>query len=274
MSLTPDADLIREVETIAAQAAEKILTIYESDFAVRKKSDGSPVTEADLVAHAHILGALKGLDADVPIVSEEDEEHDTGSRYGYAQFWLVDPLDGTRGFTNRNGDFTVNIALVERTQAVLGTVFWPIRGACFSGARGMPATRTEPDGSRREIRVTGKSAHPLKIAITRSRNNYLLRQFTGELEGCEEVRRGSAIKSCLVAEGAADVYPAFSETWYWDTAASQALLEAAGGQLTDLHLTPLRYDLTKGLRNPRFVAAGVDASLWKHAIPSTAMGSW
>lgn len=274
MILNLDSGLVQEVESIAARAAREILAIYESGFAVRDKPDGSPVTEADLAAHALIVEALGDLYPGIPIVSEEDEEHDVDGDHGYAQFWLVDPLDGTRGFADRNGDFTVNIALVEKTQAVLGSVFWPLRGACFSGARGLGATRTDADGSRHEIRVSGKTAHPLKAAITRSRNNYLLRQFTGELEGCEEVRRGSAIKSCLVAEGAADVYPAFSATWYWDTAASQALVEAAGGQLTDLHLAPLRYDLRKGLRNPRFIATGVDASLWKNALPSGVYGDW
>lgn len=267
MPLTVDAALLQAVEGIAREAAATILSVYETDFAVRNKSDGSPVTEADMAAHELIKARLAGLDPEVAVVSEEDDSHRALRTSAYDQFWLVDPLDGTRGFTNRNGDFAVNIGLVQGTKAVLGVVNWVVRGLSFAGARGIAATCTDEAGEVRHIRVSERSEHPLTLAISRSRNNPLTRRFTEDLGSDKQLQRGSAIKSCLVASGEADLYPAFSETWYWDTAAPQAMLEAAGGLLTDLHLEPLRYDLSKGLRNPKFIAAGVDPELWRHALP-------
>jgi 3'(2'), 5'-bisphosphate nucleotidase len=269
-----DAELLHEVGAIASEAAKIILGYYGADYAVRHKTDGSPVTEADLAAHSLIRDRLRTLTPSIPVVSEEDEPGQHTSYDDYTQFWLVDPLDGTRGFTDQTGDFAVNIALVNGTEAVLGVVHWPLRAASYRGAQGMPATRHDADGLIQEISVSGKSERPLTLVTSRSRNNPLTRRFVEALEPCEQFQRGSAIKTCLVAEGSADLYPAFGETSYWDTAAPQALLEAAGGQLTDLDLNPLRYDLSKGMLNPSFIAFGAARELWRHALPAPGDRYW
>ena len=274
LAIEPNRELLDALTRLADRAAELILDIYQTDFRVDRKSDGSPVTEADLGADSLICEGLQELDRTVPIISEEGDAWAHDGLSPAETFWLVDPLDGTRGFTNRNGDFTINIALVRDAAPVAGVVHWPVEGACYAGAKGVPATRRGRDGSMHTIATRNRACGPLTIASSRSRNNPLTREFVEQLEPCEVMHRGSSLKSCLVAEGTADLYPAFSETWYWDTAAPQALLEAAGGALTDLHLVPLRYDLNAGLRNPRFIAYGADPARWKAALPRDALSPW
>lgn len=270
MTVTVSKELLHHVAAIAGRAASAILEVYETDFDVSDKADGSPVTQADLAANELICAALKALAPTIPIVSEEGE-HALPAGTDADVFWLVDPLDGTRGFANRTDDFTVNIALVRTGRPVLGVVHWPVRGACYCGAQGTIATRRDPDGSTSIINTVEAVGRPLAVVTSRTRSNPHVRAFLDGLDGAQVQQRGSALKSCLVAEGAADVYPGFSETCYWDTAAPQAVLEAAGGALTDLKLQPLRYQLELGVKNPRFIAFGTSPDRWRHAIPPSAI---
>lgn len=248
-------ELLDGIIPIARSAGAVIMDVYATDFTVRGKSDASPVTEADERAEALIVDGLARLAPDIPVVAEEAVAAGTIPATG-RRFWLVDPLDGTKEFISRNGEFTVNIALVEDGEPMLGVVFAPALGQLFAGIRGNGAFR-EVSGGRRPIAVRAVPAEGLTVIASRSHGDpAALEAFLAGRKVASLRNAGSSLKICLVAAGEADLYPRLGRTMEWDIAAAHAVLAAAGGQLTDTSGAPLRYG-KPGFANPHFVARGL-----------------
>jgi len=254
---------------IAREAGRAILDVYgRDDFAVSRKSDNSPLTEADQVAHGIISGALAKLDASLPILSEESAPADHAERRKWHRYWLVDPLDGTKEFLKRNGEFTVNIALVAEHRSVLGAVYAPVLDRMYLGHVAHGAWRCDAANAPKPIAVRDAGS-PLRVVGSRSHPSPELAAYLARLPPHEITDMGSSLKICLVAEGAADIYPRLGPTSEWDTAAAQAILESAGGRMIDLAGRPLRYNSKDGLLNPHFLAFGDQRRDWLGPIQST-----
>ncbi len=253
----------------AEAAASRIMAVYATDFAVERKDDASPVTAADHAADEILREQLPAI-APLPVLSEETRAPAFETRRRWERLWLVDPLDGTSGFVARSGEFAVNVALIEQGSPVLGVILLPARGVAYLAARGRGAYRLGADGPV-PIRTRRPVAPPLVVATSRSRRNRRAHAFVEalgkSLGEVEVVRVGSAIKSCLVAEGAADVYPGFSPTSEWDTAAAQIIVEEAGGALVDTSGAPLRYNRRPVLDNPPFLVLGDPDFDWFSRVP-------
>lgn len=261
--LTVDERLIEAIVEIAYTAADSILAVYESKtIDVEEKSDYSPLTAADLASHKAIVQALAALDPAIPILSEESDAVDYAVRKTWTQYWLVDPLDGTKEFIARNPEFTVNIALIDQGVPVLGVVQVPPTGMCYVGSAQFGARRRASRGADWE-RVQSRTFNPDKaFAVVASRHHGqsalsgLFERFEAQFGQFSVENIGSALKICLCADGQADLYPRLAPTCEWDTAAAQAVLEAAGGVLVDDQGKPLRYNTKESLKNPYFFAIG------------------
>ena len=249
---------------IARRAGAAIMEVYRRGFDVETKADGSPLTQADRRAHELITAGLAELTPALPVLSEESRTVPYSERRDWRQFWLVDPLDGTKEFVKRNGEFTVNIALIEADEAILGVVHTPARGLSHWGWRGGGAHRQQLDGPAESIGVRRDSRRPVIVA-SRSHGRDVLDRFLTRVErqrgGYELTSLGSALKICLIAEGGGDIYPRFGLTCEWDTAAAHCVLSAAGGRLTNLHGTTLRYN-KEDILNPWFIAVGASDFDW------------
>ena len=256
------AGLLEPVAELAQQAGEKILVVYNSDeFSVEEKADKSPLTAADLASHHAIVDGLTALTPDIPILSEESASLPYTERSLWQTYWLVDPLDGTREFIKRNGEFTVNIALIEDGVPVLSVVYVPVTGVSYLACKGQGAFKQEA-GERRAIKVRKLGTGPLMVVGSRSHRGESLNQFLEKLGEHDMVGMGSSLKLCLVAEGAADIYPRLGLTSEWDTAAAQCVVEQAGGYVTDTSMQPLRYNTKDSLLNPFFLVFGDDGRDW------------
>ena len=241
--------MLEEVVLIAQKAAKAVLEVYGSGFGVRTKDDASPVTEADERAHDVIVPALAALTPGVPVISEEGARPDAGER-----FWLVDPLDGTKEFIERNGEFTINIALVENCRPTLGVVLAPAAGRLFAGSPGLAFA--EERGERRAIACRCTPPEGVTVLTSRSHQDAdPIKDFLSGRRVARIISAGSSLKFCLIACGEADLYPRLGRTMEWDTAAGHAVLASAGGQVTTLDGAELRYG-KPGLANPAFVAFG------------------
>jgi 3'(2'), 5'-bisphosphate nucleotidase len=257
------AQLLPHAAAIARRAGHEILAVYESaDFAVTTKSDTSPVTAADLRAHRLIVAALRELTPDVPVLSEEAAHIPFAQRAQWQRYWLVDPLDGTREFLARNGQFTVNIALIQGHAPVLGVVHVPQRELSYQGLPGAGAWCAAAGAAAQPLRVSARAHLPVRVAASRAHRGDSLAPFLERLGEHELLAVGSALKFCLVAEGAADVYPRLGPTSEWDTAAAHAVLVGAGGGVSCLDGTPLLYNVRDELLNPFFVAYGPSDRDW------------
>jgi 3'(2'), 5'-bisphosphate nucleotidase len=259
----PDSELLAAVRGIARRAGREILEVYGTDFQASAKQDDSPLTEADLRAHRAIIAELTRLTPGLPILSEESAEEVSWEQRQYWQrYWLVDPLDGTKEFIARNGEFTVNIALIEGNRPVLGVVHIPVADTTYSGAPGTGAWRESGDRPPLPIAARRLALPPLRILGSRSHGSPKLAAKL-EAMGPHEFRAaGSSIKLCLIADGSADFYPRLGGSSEWDIAAGQAIVEAAGGQVVSLaDGESLRYN-KPDLLNPKFLAYG-DPSLWR-----------
>ncbi|MFO1406285.1 MAG: 3'(2'),5'-bisphosphate nucleotidase CysQ [Steroidobacteraceae bacterium] len=256
------AALMAGVQDAVTAASTAILEVYASSHGVEYKSDDSPITRADRAAHEILSARLAMLTPSIPVLSEESTAaHDYAVRRGWGELWLVDPLDGTKEFINRNGEFTVNVALVRDGEPVLGVVAAPALGLTYWAARGHGAWCRHDGESARPIHVR-PAADPLVVVGSRSHRGDSLDAVLERL-GPHELRpMGSALKICLVAEGTADLYPRLGPTSEWDTAAAQAVLEVAGGALTTLDGAPLRYNRRDTLLNPHFLAYGDASRHW------------
>ncbi|MEW6168301.1 MAG: 3'(2'),5'-bisphosphate nucleotidase CysQ [Pseudomonadota bacterium] len=265
MTLAISPSLLDDIIALARTAGDRILAIYESDFAVGRKDDDSPLTQADLASHRAIVDGLAAIAPEIPVLSEEGAETPFATRGTWARYWLVDPLDGTKEFVKRNGEFTVNIALVEHHVPVLGVVYAPALNTVYAGARGLGALRIL--GKLREPLRTRASASRPTFVVTRSHRDATLDALLAKLPAHEAVSRGSSLKFCLVAEGSADLYPRTGPTSEWDTAAGQCVVECAGGEVLRLpELSPLRYNEKDSLLNPGFVVIGDPAAGWRERM--------
>lgn len=245
--------LLPPVIALAHEAGRQILQIYEDDFAVTAKADASPLTAADLASHRTIVAGLQTLTPDIPILSEESAAIDTAERLSWPRFWLVDPLDGTKEFIKRNGEFTVNIALIEQHQPVLGVVLIPVEDRCYYAARGYGAFCRSGSTEAHLISVSQPCHDPVRVVGSRSHAGAAQQRFLERLGWHELLSVGSSLKFCLIAEGRADVYPRFGPTSEWDTAAAQAIVEQAGGRVVTLQGERLLYNTRESLLNPHFL---------------------
>jgi 3'(2'), 5'-bisphosphate nucleotidase len=259
---TQPADLLPAVLDAVAEASVAIMEVYASSHDVEYKSDESPITRADRAAHEILAARLGRIAPSIPVLSEEAESsHALAVRGTWTQLWLVDPLDGTKEFISRNGEFTVNVALVRDHRPVLGVVAAPALGLTYYATERGGAFRRKDGGPAEPIRVR-RAADPLVVVGSRSHRGDSLDAVLARL-GAHELRpMGSALKICLVAEGSADFYPRLGLTSEWDTAAAQAVLEIAGGALTRLDGSPLRYNERDTLLNPHFMAFGDGSRPW------------
>ena len=238
---------------IVAAAGSVILEVYETNFDVQTKSDESPLTVADLSAHKIIEAGLQELTPDIPIISEESEPPSYAIRSQWQRYWLVDPLDGTKEFVKKNGEFTVNIALINNHKAILGIVYVPVSKKTYIGCDGFGAQIIEADKTKKIIHVSKKTNKLIRIVGSRSHQGDSLKNFLSQIENYELQPMGSSLKFCLIAEGLADVYPRYGPTSEWDTAAAQAVVEQAGGLVLKTDGTPLLYNTKDNILNPDFI---------------------
>jgi 3'(2'), 5'-bisphosphate nucleotidase len=248
------ARLLPEILALAERAGRVILEHYREGVAVRAKADASPVTIADEAAEAVILAGLAELTPEIPVVAEETVAAGHVPEVDEGRFWLVDPLDGTKEFISRNGEFTVNIALVEGKEPVLGVVLAPALGKIWWGAGGFGARMRDQSGER-PIAARKRPAQGAVAVASRSHSDQATEAFLDQEGVAERISAGSSLKFCLVAEGRADLYPRFGRTMEWDVAAGHAVLAAAGGRVTTQDGAPFLYR-KPGFENPAFIARG------------------
>lgn len=253
---------LKPVVALAVEAGRKILEIYHSDFRIGFKDDDSPLTAADLAAHHCLVEGLQALRPIYPVLSEESAELPYEERSEWETYWLIDPLDGTKEFIKRNGEFTVNIALIHLHQPVLGVVYAPVLGTCYFASEGCGAYKKVGDQEPRQIYVRAKAPERLTVVGSRSHQTAELATYLRRLGEHDLKSVGSSLKLCLVAEGEADLYPRIGLTSEWDTAAAHCIVEAAGGGVTDLCGQPLRYNAKPSLLNPYFLVFGDTSREW------------
>ncbi|MEM1264090.1 MAG: 3'(2'),5'-bisphosphate nucleotidase CysQ [Pseudomonadota bacterium] len=261
-------DLRTAAAVIARDAAAAILTVYERDFDVQSKEDRTPLTEADLAAHAVIVDQLVQLTPAVPCVSEEGDLAPFSERGKWHRYWLIDPLDGTKEFVNRNGEFTVNIALIEGGYPVLGVVHVPVKNMTYSGGEKLGAFVQTGDAAEQPIQVATRCENPIRVVASRSHRGANLDPWLEALPETAFVPCGSSLKFCHIAAGDADVYPRFGPTSEWDTGAAQAVVEGAGGRVMTLDGKRLRYNSKESVLNPYFIVAGSEDHDWLRAAPN------
>lgn len=264
MTVTPQrlTELLPQVVDLARQAGREIMRVYDGHFDVMLKDDDSPLTAADIASQNVIAAGLRSLAPDIPLLAEESAAADVAGRRSWRTLWLVDPLDGTREFVKRNGEFTVNIALVHDHVPLLGVLYAPVAGLSYYAIRGAGAECQDSDGRRRPLHVTGHCQEPPRVLASRSHRGARIDALLQQIGAHEIVSVGSALKFARLAEGAADFYPRLSPTSEWDTAAGQVIVEAAGGQVTDLHGAPLRYNARDTLVNSDFIAWADPSRQW------------
>ena len=256
-------NLVNDVLEISRQAGKKILEIYETNFSVTNKDDNSPLTAADVAAHKIICAGLKTLSPNMPILSEESAQIDFDTRKNWNQYWLVDPLDGTREFIKRNGEFSVNIALIEGHRSIMGVIHIPVSEESYTGILENGSYKHHRNGEITRINVKKTHDNNITVAGSRSHANPKLKTFINRLEEAEVLSIGSSLKFCIVAEGRADIYPRFGPTSEWDTAAAQCIVEEAGGIVVDTNFNPLRYNTKVSLLNPSFIVIADKDFDWK-----------
>ncbi len=256
------AKLMPAVVELSKQAGQRILDIYQQDFDVIQKQDNSPVTIADMAAHAVIDDGLEEIAAEFPVLSEESTTIPLDDRVRWETYWLVDPLDGTREFIKRNGEFTVNIALIHNHQPILGSIYVPVTDVSYYAAKGLGAYKQQQAASAEPIHVCKQRRKKLIIAGSRSHQTPELVRFLANLGDYELLSIGSSLKSCLVAEGKADIYPRLGPTSEWDTAAAHCIVEQAGGFLTDTNMQTIPYNTKESLLNPPFFVFGDSSVNW------------
>lgn len=273
MSFDPETAqrLTREALSIAHAAGRRIVEVYGGkDCEVNYKSDDTPVTTADLAAHDIIIDQLRDLMPRLPVLSEESDHISFEERTQWSTYWLVDPLDGTQEFLRRNGEFSVNIALVDKNRPIAGVIVAPVLGIAYFASIGNGAYKQVGNKPPEPIHV--RSA-PKPVTVARSRSPTTgprMQQFLDGLGEHDEIPMGSALKSCLVAEGVADVYARLGPTGEWDTAAAQCIVEEAGGYFRDVHRQVLTYNRRESLINPNFLVFGDDQVDWVQHLPPEA----
>ncbi len=259
--------LEQPIIALARGAGELILGVYETEFEVNNKADESPVTAADMCAHEHIVAGLRDITPDIPVLSEEASQISFEQRQQWSRYWLVDPLDGTREFVKRNGEFAVIIALIEEHQPTLGVVHAPVQQQTYFASRGNGAYKKYNDEQPEvAIHVQPSVADCIRVAGSRSHSNQRLRDYLQRLGKYNIINMGSILKACLVAEGKADLYPRLGPTSEWDTAAAQCIVEEAGGAILTTEMQPMRYNTKESLLNPAFFVFGDLSKDWSQFL--------
>lgn len=254
--------VLDQLVDISRRAGLAILEWYEGDMGITQKADDSPLTRADLASHELINTELIRLWPEIPVLSEESADIPWETRRSWQQYWLVDPLDGTKEFINRNGEFTVNIALIRDHQPVMGVVHVPVTDISYFGASGVGAFRQQGSGPSTAINTRQPAATPAIVVGSRSHANPELATQLEALGPHELISMGSSLKFCRLAEGLADFYPRLGPTCEWDTAAAQAVVEAAGGQVVKIDGSPLGYNSKEIYLNPHFFVIGDPERDW------------
>jgi 3'(2'), 5'-bisphosphate nucleotidase len=254
--------VLEQLVDISRRAGLAVLEWYDGDMGITQKADDSPLTNADLASHELISTELACLWPDIPVLSEESADIPWETRKKWCQYWLVDPLDGTKEFINRNGEFTVNIALIQDHQAVMGVVHVPVTDISYFGAQKIGAWRQQGAEKAVGIKVRQPAASPAIIVGSRSHANPELGRQLSHLGPHELVSMGSSLKFCRIAEGLADFYPRTGPTCEWDTAAAQAVVEAAGGKVVKIDGSPLEYNSKEIYLNPHFFVFGDAEKHW------------
>lgn len=255
-------ELLAQVVSIAKQAGAAIMEVYAaSDVTVSSKADSSPLTEADLASHRIICNELANLTPDWPVLSEESAEISVAQRMAWKKYWLADPLDGTKEFIKRNGEFTVNIALIENGSPILGVVYAPVLDVCYFAQQGAGAFVQRLAGTAHAIKVkTHLAGETIKVVASRSHSDARTETLLKLLGDCETISMGSSLKLCLVAEGAAHFYPRLGPTMEWDTAAAHAVVNEAGGTVCNKVAEELQYNKADLHNSEFFVFAKSDAT--------------
>jgi len=263
-------ELVEGVLAACVEASARILEVYEGEtFEVERKDDDSPLTRADMASHHTLIEALEKLTPDIPVLSEESVEVDYETRRHWARLWVVDPLDGTREFIKRNGEFTINVALVEQQRPVLGVIMLPVTGEAYSGVVGHGAHRWR-EGRAGAIATRRPPSEPPVVLGSRSHANPRTEAYFDSLGPHRRISRGSALKFCAVACGEADLYPRLGPTSEWDTAAGEAIVRAAGGRVWLPDGGELRYNARPTTLNGDFLVAGDPDAQWPAPPPAAA----
>lgn len=263
--------LCHECITIARDAGKAILTIYDAGFDIEEKDDKSPLTDADLASHRLIIQRLEALTPEIPILSEESAKLPFEERSSWETYWLVDPLDGTREFIKRNGEFTVNIALIHQHKSIIGVINVPVLDVDYYAWENGGCYKVENKNEARKISVKKLDGSRLSVAGSRSHGSEMMQQYIRKLGTDnggepETLSMGSSLKFCLVAEGRADLYPRLGLTSEWDTAAAHCIVEQAGGYITKTDMTPLEYNTKDSLLNPFFFVFGDNSRDWSQYL--------
>jgi 3'(2'), 5'-bisphosphate nucleotidase len=263
------AELTAECVAISERAGEAIMDVYNSSFDVTHKDDKSPLTQADVAAHQIILQGLSTLEPEMPMISEESHPPVYSIRSSWPRYWLIDPLDGTREFVKRNGEFTVNIALIEGHSPIIGVVHAPVTQETWYASTGNGAWKQKPGKTAHRIETRHRKEDEALIIIkSRSHPGERLQAFLDTVDKHDSFPLGSSLKMCSIAEGNADLYPRLGLTSEWDTAAAHCVLKEAGGDITDTQMNTLRYNTKDSLLNPEFFAFGRDDRDWSQYLPA------
>ena len=247
--------LISSTVEIAKLAGEGITEIYNSDFDYQLKKDLSPITAADNLSHIIITKRLKILTPEIPVLSEENCDIPYKIRANWTKYWLVDPLDGTKEFIKRNGEFTVNIALIENNTPIFGVIHLPVTSETYWGSQVNGSFYSNENNDVERIRVSENNHNPIRLVASRSHPSDMLDSLLEKKVDYEITEIGSSIKFCLIASGQADCYPRFGPTSEWDTAAGEAIARFAGGQIVTTNGNSIKYNLKGNYLNPNFIVS-------------------
>jgi len=250
-----DEQLINSTVEIAKEAGEAITEIYNSDFDYQLKKDLSPITTADNLSHNIITERLQTLTPKTPILSEENCNIPYKIRSQWSQYWLVDPLDGTKEFISKNGEFTVNIALIENNTPTFGVIHIPVTHETYWGSQVNGSFYSTENNDAEQIHVSENHQNPIRIVASRSHPSDILNSLLERRVDYEIIEIGSSIKFCLIASGQADCYPRFGPTSEWDTAAGEAIVGSAGGHMVNVNGDLMNYNLKENYLNPNFIVS-------------------
>tara|TARA_B100001758_G_C18415598_1_gene619307 strand:- start:4283 stop:5089 length:807 start_codon:yes stop_codon:yes gene_type:complete len=253
--LSKKKNIIADLTNIIEEAGRSIIHIYENyDSNYITKEDNSPLTKADTISNKIIMDGLRSLTPSLPILSEEEASIPLSVRSKWNQFWLIDPLDGTKEFIKKNGEFTVNIALIANNQPIFGLIYVPVTKELYYGSDETGSYRIK-DSNAERIRVRKSSSNDIKVVTSRSHSSDEVLSFIRKIKHASTISIGSSLKFCLIASGKADIYPRFGPTSEWDTAAGEAILKFAGGETLTMNNTPISYNQKESTINPSFIAA-------------------
>lgn len=254
-----------KIVELARDAGDAILEVYEKDFETYTKEDESPLTEADIASHKVIVAGLKEITPGIPVLSEEAADVSWAERSEWNEYWLIDPLDGTKEFIKKNGEFTVNVALIQNGEPVWGVVYAPVLDWLYHGGTliGGAEKITKEGSAPIQVAALPAEGEVWKVVGSRSHQSEEFKKFVGDMPGCDIVSMGSSLKLCLIAEGAAHLYPRLGLTSEWDTGAADAVLRGAGGKcLQHESLEPLTYNQKENILNPFFICCAELSEVW------------